>query len=254
MLKIQNPELLKHIPAFIESMKELIERYKEALELGVSKHDVENAKGQNCLLCHPIDLEESRESIYFEMRNGESPNEACKALGCPWMVIEDMTCDQYSNTVLNGNTVYHATEPQVIKNRIAQLEEWIELYMAEEQKRKFEELQRVTGMKRPDLLKFSKEYVDSMHELIRHYEEAKKQGISKSEYEVANRLSCLLCNPIGISDPGGCVTGGCPWHVVLDHTCLSVYKSRDHEVIDARITQLKEWIVLYVTVPEPVNG
>ena len=120
---MQNPHLLKNVPAFIASMEELIRRYEQAIECGVSKCSFEDQRGMSCLLCNPLGVEKTHHD-YFMFVN--TPREACAALGCPWVVMLGVTCDEAAEK--GQPSCYQTRDPAHQKARIAQLQEWIQAY------------------------------------------------------------------------------------------------------------------------------
>lgn len=118
---MKRPDLLKHKDAFINSMEVLIERYQRAMARGISKSDLESEDGEECLLCNPIGLRETRQTWYQGI--GDS---GCKLLGCPWMVMEDLAC--FPRVRPRSEVTYSSTDPEVQQARINQLKEWIEAY------------------------------------------------------------------------------------------------------------------------------
>jgi hypothetical protein len=138
-----NPQLFKNGPEFIASMKELILRYKAAIELNVSKTDYEYKRGMDCLLCNPLcvsgrPIPMNHKQAYDEIwriadRNRKYPEEShrlsCKKIGCPWMVMVGMTCDDWSRENSSDHImVYHSNDNKFKRQRIAQLRHWIIAY------------------------------------------------------------------------------------------------------------------------------
>jgi hypothetical protein len=126
----------EHVTEYIASMKELIKRYQMALKSGVSKATIEFDNNWQCLLCHPIGLEDLRDDvqreqkIYQENYNShyEMFNALCTAQACPWIVITGKTCDEWYKDRNNGVAVYQTRDEEVIRLRIRQLRRWIKIY------------------------------------------------------------------------------------------------------------------------------
>jgi len=120
---MQNPHLLKNVPAFIASMEELIRRYEQAIECGVSKRSFEDQRGMSCLLCNPLGVEKTHTDYLV---GTTSHREACGALGCPWIVMLGVTCDE----AVEGaqRSCYQTSDPRRQKARISQLREWLQAY------------------------------------------------------------------------------------------------------------------------------
>lgn len=111
---------------FIKSMKELIKRYEMALKQGTSKKEIEKQHKWACLLCSPMGVKYNH--TYY-VHQGYCFSEACKKLGCPWIVMTGMTCDDWSyEYVSKFRSLYLSDDPQTINNRIDQIKEWIEYY------------------------------------------------------------------------------------------------------------------------------
>lgn len=120
---MKNPHLLKNTEAFVASMEELIRRYEQAIEHKISKYVYEARNGMHCLLCKPLGVEKTH-FLYLVFTG--SHREACAALGCPWMVMLGVTCDE---AVEEGqSSCYQTRDPAHQKARIAQLQEWIQAY------------------------------------------------------------------------------------------------------------------------------
>jgi hypothetical protein len=127
-------------------------------------------------------------------------------------------------------------------------------------------------MKNDHLFRLGNEFIESMKELIKRYQTAIKLGMSKKDYEDAEGLDCLLCNPLGTKENREfhkkprrfdfeipCIKLGCPWMVILGMTCCDFSNSRaegvdgfDHiystdnaDVMKRRIKQLRNWIKMY---------
>ena len=121
---LAHPELFKLRRPFIASMQELILRYGLAIKFGRSKASVENTALQRCLLCYPLNTKQCHASQSEQGVTGFK--NACKKLGCPWIVITGMTCDEASKG--ETDTCYHTTDPIRQQARIDQLKEWIHIY------------------------------------------------------------------------------------------------------------------------------
>jgi len=122
---MKHPELFKYGKQFVKSMQELILRYQKAMELGISKADYEVKEDMVCLLCNPIGVKASQNNLstWRDHRIG------CEKLGCPWIVILGMTCDEFS--IENEDLVemiYQTDDPVAMQARVNQLFEWIEIY------------------------------------------------------------------------------------------------------------------------------
>jgi hypothetical protein len=125
---------IKHREAFIISMEELIKRYQAAINLGTSKYEYEQDHYMHCLLCYPIGIPENHENS----RNPENAqysryttfDDRCKNLGCPWVVILGMTCENFSDKkdYNTGTRIYNTLDVDHMKRRIKQLRNWIKLY------------------------------------------------------------------------------------------------------------------------------
>jgi len=127
---MKHPEFFKHGKQFIKSMQELTRRYQKAMELGISKVRYENQEGMSCLLCNPIGVKTCQSSIRGSLYRGtfaERHDKACAKLGCPWIVILGMTCDDDSNA-LTGGSIYQSDDPIAMQARVDQLQEWIGIY------------------------------------------------------------------------------------------------------------------------------
>ena len=138
---MKKPNHMKHPVEFLESMKVLKGRYIESIKLGISKSDYERSIGASCLLCNPIDVEENRYSIEYDIRFNKNNNYgcnndfftvSCSNLGCPWIVITGMTCCKWSEKyVIYGSPldhVYNTNDIETMKNRVRQLDRWIKIY------------------------------------------------------------------------------------------------------------------------------
>jgi hypothetical protein len=133
---MKHPELIRSIPTFIKSMEKLIERYRTAIVLGVSKTEYEDDNELKCLLCNPVGtrynhtyhqdkiLQSSKRSWNHE----GSFNEACTKLGCPWIVMLGMTCTDYSEQANCGIMIYNSYDQKTMNKRIKQIKEWIKAY------------------------------------------------------------------------------------------------------------------------------
>jgi len=130
---VKNAKLFKDGDIFIKSMEELIKRYQKAIELGISKSSYEDSKGMQCLLCNPINAAHNRDHYINECPDA-NPDEdydiACKLLGCPWIVILGMTCHEFSDMRNMYSNIYHNCDPDIMKNRIRQIRNWIKIYKA----------------------------------------------------------------------------------------------------------------------------
>lgn len=127
---MKNEKHFKHGDAFIHSMEVLIERYKKAIELEISKWDYEKRNKMSCLLCNPIGIENNQHNSYDIDEDGDTVytyfDDKCKNLGCPWIVILGMTCSEFDTGTLND--VYNTNNPIIMKRRIRQLNNWIKIY------------------------------------------------------------------------------------------------------------------------------
>lgn len=129
------PELMKYKGEFINSMEVLIEHYKDAIAIGVSKKWLENIRNLDCLLCNPIECSTNRQNEHnkldienFSILNQfKIFNESCKNLGCPWIVITGFTCANWSHKYMDS-AIYFIDNPILQEARIKQLENWIKLY------------------------------------------------------------------------------------------------------------------------------
>lgn len=123
---LAHPELFKLRRPFIASMRELIIRYELAIKWRKSKASIEHANRQPCLLCNPLGTKQSQVSQYPHLSNATDFKEACKKLGCPWLVITGKTCDESVGE--DEHPCYHSTDPVKQQARINQLKEWIHIY------------------------------------------------------------------------------------------------------------------------------
>ena len=128
---MKHPEFFKYGKQFITSMQELTRRYQKAMELGVSKIKYERGGGMSCLLCNPIGVKTCCNSVYRNLPYGvtgeQRHNKACEKLGCPWIVILGMNCDDASKN-LPGGSIYQSDDPIAMQARVDQLQEWIGIY------------------------------------------------------------------------------------------------------------------------------
>jgi len=127
---MKHPELFKYGKQFIKSMQELTERYQKAMELGISKCDYEMDRDMDCLLCNPIGVKKNQFEIYRSLPHADDQHKsACSKLGCPWIVILGMTCDEFSleNEDL-VEMIYQTDDPVAMQARVDQLQEWIGIY------------------------------------------------------------------------------------------------------------------------------
>jgi hypothetical protein len=131
---MKRPELFKFGQEYIDSMKELMLRYKQALAQGCSKSDIERKNNQSCLLCKPLNTGANQRSEYHDLYHLEISHQeqfklSCSNIGCPWIVMLDMPCDNWSKiNYPDQQTVYHTSDPLVINRRIRQLSSWIKAY------------------------------------------------------------------------------------------------------------------------------
>ena len=127
---MKHPELFKHGRQFVKSMQELTKRYQKAMELGISKCDYEMDRDMDCLLCNPIGVKKNQFEIYRSLiPTNDQHKSACSQLGCPWIVILGMTCDEFSleNEDL-VKMIYQTDDPVAMQARVDQLQEWIGIY------------------------------------------------------------------------------------------------------------------------------
>jgi hypothetical protein len=127
---VERPELIKHGESFIKSMEELVTHYLGAVELGISKNNYTIKFGKPCLLCNPLDCDESYHSVVAPPFDHMA---SCVALGCPWIVMTGLTCDGYYKTLSNPSVtylgpIYHSTDKAYQMFRVIQLREWIAAY------------------------------------------------------------------------------------------------------------------------------
>lgn len=125
---MKNPELFKNGGMFIKSMKELIVRYQTAKNLDMSKDSYEGKNGLKCLLCNPIGTKYNHSYYMFRTGLNLEHQGACKKLGCPWMVITGMTCDDFATERGDECSIYFTDDKRIMNNRIRQLRRWIEIY------------------------------------------------------------------------------------------------------------------------------
>jgi hypothetical protein len=126
---MKRPDLIKNQKMFINSMKVLITRYQEAMKLGIPKSDYESEHNLQCLLCNPLGSKITHRTI--ERKYDCSFDSACEKLGCPWMVIQGMSCCDYSEKHITYSLFdhfYNMYDEKIMKNRIKQLRRWIEIY------------------------------------------------------------------------------------------------------------------------------
>lgn len=134
---MRKPQYMKYPVQFLESMKELKNRYNGAIDAGVTKQIFEAEHGMRCLLCNPIGIETTRADIEWQIRKDTEPyrdkfNRSCAILGCPWIVITGMTCCDYSERKVTGcnhnKHVYNTNDVSIMKQRVRQIDRWIKIY------------------------------------------------------------------------------------------------------------------------------
>lgn len=114
---------MKAPKTYIKAMKQLVERYKKAIEIGISKAEYESLYGMNCLLCTPKGLKRNFDYYYYVI--DLEFKESCVEAGCPWMVITGDTC---THTGENSGFIYHSTDKDRQRARVEQLKQWVKEY------------------------------------------------------------------------------------------------------------------------------